>query len=554
MIGVALLFLIKFTVAISLLALFYKLVLSKLTFFNSIRIYFLVGTLVAFGTSMINIPAPTTQSIVPSAAWLHYIPSVTKVTHQYIKTQPLHKAIDPMMIFIAVWIVGILFFIARISMQCFSLYRMKQKSTAVSNGSIQIYHISDKATPFSFGNGIYLYPDGLSATDYRHIIRHEEIHIRQKHSLDMLIGELVCILNWYNPFAWMLKKSIRQNLEYLTDNIMVHQGADPKVYQYILLKALGHDHFRFTPTFNAYSLKSRITMMNSSKSLPFQKLKFLLVIPVVVFMMMAFRSVASDPTSYEQFKDLVTSSLPAAVVSGLTIASPVGSDPGHHNSPVHFSDDHTSAATLKLDTTPPKNTTPHGIQQGTHEYSMTRSFEVNDEVQKIVMKGKTNSDNVATVYLRNGKKEIYDLNNDKSKVEFEEKYGDRLDMSMSIPPVPPIPPMAPIAPIPPSPTISHAPPAPTAPTPPIAPMGLIPPVAPVAPIAPLPPTAPVPDWVHDLPADVTEISHSNDVLNIKFKDGTSETYDFNDPSQKKKFKEKYKDGKIKSKNSNKNND
>lgn len=85
----------------------------------------------------------------------------------------------------------------------------------------------------------------MSSDEYEKIIRHEWIHIRQRHSFDILIGELICILNWYNPVAWLLKKSIRQNLEYLTDDLMVRQGVDAQAYQYLLVKALGQNTYSF---------------------------------------------------------------------------------------------------------------------------------------------------------------------------------------------------------------------------------------------------------------------------------------------------------------------
>ncbi len=52
----------------------------------------------------------------------------------------------------------------------------------------------------------------------------------------MIWAEVLCILNWYNPFAWLIKKVIRQNLEFIADQKVLQNGLDKKQYQYLLLK------------------------------------------------------------------------------------------------------------------------------------------------------------------------------------------------------------------------------------------------------------------------------------------------------------------------------
>ena len=71
---------------------------------------------------------------------------------------------------------------------------------------------------------------------------------------------------------------------------MVRQGVDAQAYQYLLVKALGQNTYSFSSTFNFHSLKSRLLMINRIKSHPFQRLKFLIVLPVVLILLLAFRS------------------------------------------------------------------------------------------------------------------------------------------------------------------------------------------------------------------------------------------------------------------------
>ena len=55
---------------------------------------------------------------------------------------------------------------------------------------------------------------------------HEKVHIRQKHTLDILFAELVLIFQWFNPFAWIYRREIESNLEFLTDDQLMHNKVD----------------------------------------------------------------------------------------------------------------------------------------------------------------------------------------------------------------------------------------------------------------------------------------------------------------------------------------
>lgn len=230
------LFTVKFTVCISILVIFYKTVLSRLTFFNSIRWYFILGILCSVLVSMVSIklnaPMPESKAITLKIA--DRIPSLTRYTEK--KTEMIQSlTVDYRKAFAYAWCIGILLFMGRFGSQFFSLFKLRRKATRLSHQSLKIYLIKEKVSPFSFLDAIYLHPHTLSAPDYEKILAHEWIHISQRHSIDMILAEIVCILNWFNPFAWIMKQSIRQNLEFLTDDIMLSNGADAKDYQHLLL-------------------------------------------------------------------------------------------------------------------------------------------------------------------------------------------------------------------------------------------------------------------------------------------------------------------------------
>ncbi len=110
---------------------------------------------------------------------------------------------------------------------------------------------------------------------------HELTHVRQWHSVDVLVSELLCTAFWLNPFVWLTKKEIRQNLEFLADNKVIESGFDAKLYQYNLLQLSFQNHeLILTNKFNVLPLKKRIKMMNQQKTSKTGLLKYLLVIPL----------------------------------------------------------------------------------------------------------------------------------------------------------------------------------------------------------------------------------------------------------------------------------
>jgi hypothetical protein len=162
--------------------------------------------------------------------------------------------------------------------------------------------------PFSFGNSIYINKQHHTEDELAEIIRHESVHVRQKHTIDVLIAEFICIFNWYNPFAWLIKHAIKQNLEFLADDIVIQNGTDKKRYQYLLLKVMGCSPLTISSNLNLSSLKNRIFMINKPKTSKKHLLKFLFVLPIIVLMMLAFRnndSIAKENHAYvneETFK------------------------------------------------------------------------------------------------------------------------------------------------------------------------------------------------------------------------------------------------------------
>jgi hypothetical protein len=186
-------------------------------------------------------------------------------------------------------VAGVLFFMTRFLLRFYSLQKTRKLAKPVTTDvEVKLYHLPGEAAPFSFYNSIYLDTSLYQEEELEKIIAHELVHVNQKHTIDMLLAELICMVQWYNPFAWLLKHAIRQNLEFIADDAVLQKGISRKSYQYLLLKVSGAVPYTLANNLLFPSLKKRIQMMNKTKTGKTHLLKFICLAPLVCFLLVGF--------------------------------------------------------------------------------------------------------------------------------------------------------------------------------------------------------------------------------------------------------------------------
>ena len=184
---------------------------------------------------------------------------------------------------ILLWIYmgGVCMFLLRFVIQLIRIYRLAKKTEVSTIKGIKVHIIEKNESPFSFFRWIFVNPEVRYESQLQEILIHEQCHVEQKHSIDVVLAELFTIVCWFNPFAWLLKREIRLNLEYLADLYVVQVGCDQKSYQYHLLGMTYHKNVStFLNNFNVLNIKKRIKMMNRRRSRLIVKAKYTLLIPV----------------------------------------------------------------------------------------------------------------------------------------------------------------------------------------------------------------------------------------------------------------------------------
>ena len=161
------------------------------------------------------------------------------------------------------------------------------------------------SAPFSFFRWIFISPELHTGEEAKEILIHEETHARQWHSIDVMFSELITILCWINPFAWLLKREIRNNLEYMADHRVILSGHDTKSYQYHLLGLANQKTAaNLYNSFNVLPLKNRITMMNKKRTKNIGKTKYAIFIPLAVLLMLVSNIEAVARVTSKLTKDL----------------------------------------------------------------------------------------------------------------------------------------------------------------------------------------------------------------------------------------------------------
>ena len=416
-------YILKLSVALGAVHIFYLLVLRRLTFYNWNRWYLLGYTILAFLIPFINI-----TPILESNEWadiriINWVPAITEND----SLQNIHDNaatnLTAWNIISLVFFTGMLFLLARLVIQFISFYRMKKRAKPFEENGLTIYQVNENIIPFSFGNSIFINHQLHNEEELREIIRHEFIHVKQNHSIDIIWGELLCLINWYNPFAWLLKKAIRQNLEFIADNKVVQNGIDKKEYQYLLLKVIGNSQYSIANQFNFSSLKKRIAMMNKTKSARLQLGRFLFLVPVLAIILLAFRKSFNDSTSAKPNNQsiILTDTIPD-VNTANSKGYYIDIKDNKGNCMVVIKDKDKKEVKRLLLTE--WNEKPGYYENQYGEILNPTKVEIekmikasNPEIRTVAVKN-----NIATVTLNNGKKEVYTLSLSPEKKAFENKY------------------------------------------------------------------------------------------------------------------------------------
>lgn len=276
---------LKINVAIALFYAFYRLFFYKDTFFVWRRTALLCFFAVSAVVPLFNIQTWVEQQEPMVAVADLYATVVLPEITPTVQTETDWKLLMADGIGMVYWAVAVLLAV-RCLVQLAGIVRLARRCPTQKIDGTTVHLLPQSEGPFSFFHWIFVCPGAHTAEELHEILTHECTHARQWHSIDVLIGELACIVCWFNPFAWLMKREIRTNLEYLADEKVLETGHDSRTYQYHLL---GLSHHKAAATiynsFNVLPLKKRIMMMNKRRTRAIERTKYLMFLPLAALLM-----------------------------------------------------------------------------------------------------------------------------------------------------------------------------------------------------------------------------------------------------------------------------
>ena len=297
---------LKVNVAIVLFYAFYRLFFYKDTFFGWRRTALLCFFAVSAAVPLLNIQTwITEQEPMVAMADLYASVVLPELTIGTEAAPTDWKSILSEYANIAYWGIVALLMI-RLIMQLAGIIHLACRCRKVQIGNTNIHLLPKADGPFSFFHWIFIHPSSHTEEEFNEILIHERTHARQWHSIDVIISELVCIFCWCNPFAWLMKREIRTNLEYMADARVLENGYDSKTYQYHLL-GLSHQKAAATiyNSFNVLPLKKRIKMMNKKRTKEIGRTKYLMFLPLAALLMIISNIEVVARTTKEFAKEMM---------------------------------------------------------------------------------------------------------------------------------------------------------------------------------------------------------------------------------------------------------
>lgn len=278
-------YLIKINVALMLLYGFYRLTVSRDTFFGLRRLTLWLIYAVALMVPALNLEywvrdTPTMESMANVYADTFYPVVVVKAQA---------SGITWMDMLLGIYWVGVAVLSLRLVWQLFCIIRLAVISRKQEVEGITVHLLRGEGSPFSFFRWVFMYPSTMEGKQLHEVMVHECTHVSGLHSLDTLFSELFSIACWFNPFAWLMKQEVRMNLEYLADESVLSDGNARKSYQYHLLGLAyrqSNESTKIANNFNLLPLKKRIKMMNKRRTSEIGKAKYLLFAPLAGALLM----------------------------------------------------------------------------------------------------------------------------------------------------------------------------------------------------------------------------------------------------------------------------
>lgn len=284
---------------------FYKLLLDNETYFTLNRVYLLSAGLLSIAIPFLRLEWLTTQAAVQPV--YVGVDQLNNLMTQVVITRDSPSSLSFGNVAVFIYLTGILCFTGRFLWQLSAVGRLLKRTEA--------------GAAFSFFNQKRI---DSNLPQPQTIEKHEEVHMRQLHSLDVFFFEVLGIFTWFNPFTYLYKKAVKNIHEYLADEAAAKFQGDKQQYALLLLSnALGvSTHILTNSFFNQSLIKKRIFMLHKQRSRKTAILKYGMFVPLFAIALILSSATVRDNEKIQQIADEIPLNTPVTVVKEV-VNSPV---------------------------------------------------------------------------------------------------------------------------------------------------------------------------------------------------------------------------------------
>jgi len=274
-------YLLRSAACLSLFYAFYRLVLMRDTNFGLNRAFLLGGAVLSIVLPFLRITSPFFRTVVhASAIPLQADPAALLAPS---RAPGLFDALFP--VYAAGAGLFLLLFLVRIG----RLALLAGRCGCERHRGLRVVLCGHPGESFSFFHFVFLNKAKIPDGAFDRILAHELAHVRQLHSFDIVFSEILTVIQWFNPFVWPYRRSLRETHEYLADRAVIAQGCSLARYQLLIVEQhVGGRLLELASSFRTSQIKRRITMLSKQETKGLARWKPLLILPLAMALVLAF--------------------------------------------------------------------------------------------------------------------------------------------------------------------------------------------------------------------------------------------------------------------------
>jgi hypothetical protein len=264
----------------------YQIFLKRETYYQLNRTYLLTALVFSLVVPLLNISLSLSTTTYVQMTSFQMEPILVSATSGAVATT---KQIGIFEVLAVIYFLVVLTMFVRLLLNFRRITRLYSVGRVRNFKNYKLILHSRNYPPFSFFKNIFISDKHYKGEKLDDIIEHEKAHVRQMHSVDLVIAEVLKILQWFNPMAWYFKNMVTENHEFLADEAVISRGFSPESYQLrILTQLFGIRSMPAVHNFNQSVTQKRLKMMEKSKSTIASRLKIFLALPVAAMLFYMF--------------------------------------------------------------------------------------------------------------------------------------------------------------------------------------------------------------------------------------------------------------------------